>query len=678
MATYYVELQGGALRPSAQFCGGDIYPGGGGGGGATLQTRSVSYTPTESAISASVTPDPGYDGMDQVNVSVGAISSTYVGSGVARNDSTDLTASGATVTAPAGYYENAATKTIPSVSSADMYGELNSINSSGDVVFDVDINASGYVSSGTVQFTDTGAVTVRTSSDLTASGATVTAPSGYYLGSASKTIPNATTPWPSYSWINNDGTISTDIEINTDGYITHGTYTETTENPMCYTQAAQTIYPSTSDQTIAADTYLLGAQTIKGVTTTNLTAANIKKDVVVEVGDSSDPDRIVSVTGTYEGGGGGDQNPTAKPKDVNFIDYDGTIRYSYSNAEIALLSALPPNPTHNRLTAQGWNWDLADIKTQMQKMPKQPLFVGQQYVTTSGNTEIDIALTTFLKIYVGISVNGSANIDWGDGSAQDTITGTSVTSQIRKDHTYAEPGYYTISIITAVGDIARLYGTNGYTVVNGNYSNETANQPYQAVVRAVRFGGQRMGDYALARLSHCEYVTTNADNYANIGGYTFNANTGIRAYIVAKNRASGSTNLFYGATTIRYVSLPKECITFGQNTFNSCGIETLCIPYGATTIGSGSFNNCNRIREWYIPETITSINGNAFNGCTAAMEYHFMATAPPTLSSSTGFTSKHADCRFYVPYSADHSVLSAYQTASNWSTFASIMLEETP
>lgn len=73
-------------------------------------------------------------------------------------------------------------------------------------------------------------------------------------------------------------------------------------------QAAQTIYPSSSDQSIAADKYLTGAQTIKGVTTTNLSAANIKKDVVVQVGDSADPDRIISVTGTYEGGGGGSSN----------------------------------------------------------------------------------------------------------------------------------------------------------------------------------------------------------------------------------------------------------------------------------------------------------------------------------------------------------------------------------
>ena len=69
-------------------------------------------------------------------------------------------------------------------------------------------------------------------------------------------------------------------------------------------QAAQTIHPSTSDQTIASGKYLTGAQTIKGVLLTNLSAGNIKKDVVVKVGDSTDDDCVTSVTGTYDAGGG--------------------------------------------------------------------------------------------------------------------------------------------------------------------------------------------------------------------------------------------------------------------------------------------------------------------------------------------------------------------------------------
>lgn len=78
-----------------------------------------------------------------------------------------------------------------------------------------------------------------------------------------------------------------------------------TVNAISPTQAAQTIYPSSSDQTISSGRYLTGTQTFKAVTTTNLTAANIKSGVTVEVGDADDPDRIMSILGTYAGGGSG-------------------------------------------------------------------------------------------------------------------------------------------------------------------------------------------------------------------------------------------------------------------------------------------------------------------------------------------------------------------------------------
>lgn len=52
------------------------------------------------------------------DVKIGAISSTYIGSGIDRNDSTDLSASGVTVTVPAGYYAVQAQKSV-SIASAN-------------------------------------------------------------------------------------------------------------------------------------------------------------------------------------------------------------------------------------------------------------------------------------------------------------------------------------------------------------------------------------------------------------------------------------------------------------------------------------------------------------------------------------------------------------------------------
>lgn len=64
-------------------------------------------------------------------------------------------------------------------------------------------------------------------------------------------------------------------------------------------KAAATYNTSGSDQSIAGGQYLSGAQTIKGVTTSNISAANIKAGVNVKVGDANNAGRIANVTGTF-------------------------------------------------------------------------------------------------------------------------------------------------------------------------------------------------------------------------------------------------------------------------------------------------------------------------------------------------------------------------------------------
>lgn len=93
-------------------------------------------------------------------------------------------------------------------------------------------------------------------------------------------------------------------------------------------KAAATLNVSSSDQTIAAGQYLSGAQTIRGVTTTNLSAANIKSGVTVKVGDAGSAGRVASVAGTFTSDG------TATAAQVR----NGYIAYSQGTKITGMLS----------------------------------------------------------------------------------------------------------------------------------------------------------------------------------------------------------------------------------------------------------------------------------------------------------------------------------------------------
>ena len=107
-------------------------------------------------------------------------------------------------------------------------------------------------------------------------------------------------------------TLNVTPRVTTAGYVSAGTAGSAlvSLNAIVTTKAATTFHPSTSDQNIASGTYTTGAQTIKAVTTSNLTAENIKNGVTITIGDSTDADCVASVTGTYEGGGGGESKNT--------------------------------------------------------------------------------------------------------------------------------------------------------------------------------------------------------------------------------------------------------------------------------------------------------------------------------------------------------------------------------
>ena len=96
---------------------------------------------------------------------------------------------------------------------------------------------------------------------------------------------------------NSTGVVTATVKT-TAGY-TPASNTAATNTLQLTTKAAETYNTSTSNQTISANRWLTGAQTIRAVTTSNIDAANIKDGVNVLVGDAGSSGRIKNVTGTF-------------------------------------------------------------------------------------------------------------------------------------------------------------------------------------------------------------------------------------------------------------------------------------------------------------------------------------------------------------------------------------------
>ena len=284
-------------------------------------------------------------------------------------------------------------------------------------------------------------------------------------------------------------------------------------------------------------------------------------------------------------------------KTVIFMDYDGTIVASYSAAEFAKLDEMPENPDHtdDGLTAQGWNWSLANAKTFVAAYGA--LEIGQMYITTDGKTHVHIHLEAGrTSPMLGVCPNGTVDVDWGDGTAHDTLTGTTLMSPLwTPTHNYAEPGDYVIKLEVSSGGSMALFGNSWTNQLSGllRYSStgDARNYVYNNAIRSVHIGNG---------------VTT-------IGSNTFFFCDGLESVTIPVGVTSISDNAFQNCYSLKSVTLPTSMTSIGAYAFYyDYSLKSVALPYGLTNIGSSAFYACYALASVTIPNSVTTIGGSAF------------------------------------------------------------------
>lgn len=419
--------------------------------------------------------------------------------------------------------------------------------------------------------------------------------------------------------------------------------------------------------------------------------------------------RNVSVTNVE------DENLLIDNNDIFFIDHFG-IAGAYTKEEVAKWTEIEFRPKeYEFLNFHSFTETLEDIQD------GRIHTVGVIYECTKSFVGY-VSMESGEKIIIGGSnaAGGDGNstdpnfswtvkvdVDWGDGTTTRYEHANSNTPP-NYEHTYEKSGIYPITFSSPNG-----WGNRkSLRPSSVNYKNI-----YALYTRALN-----LIECGFARFICIPHDWTGITENIMNGSYT-------EVLVIPPGITTLANNFAYNATRMKYVVIPKTVNQCGLNVLdgtqalkllavpdglsNSLGIinypsllrklrlsknykgdfgitndkcffkfedtmqlnsvitkvnlDELRVPEGCTTYSMTWNITLSYIEDLYLPSTLTKLD------YVRAGNVYLASTTPPTLANSSYIIAS----KIYVPYSEDHSILAAYQSATNWSAFAN-KIEEIP
>lgn len=362
------------------------------------------------------------------------------------------------------------------------------------------------------------------------------------------------------------------------------------------------------------------------------------------------------------------------------LHFDG-INQEYSLRMIRHMDALP-DPGQNLK----WNWTLEGIKRYAEKYKsvRQTLAVGKLY-TGSGIKVVMSTDSTSTACELKYCLNGSAVIDWGDGTTT-SVTGTSTTSRKTTSHTYNATGNYTINI-----------SITGSFIVGGGYASSIA-YPFinycQPLEIYIGEGATGINKYAFDTL-YSQYIRRFylSESVTSIGMYAFYTTITTSdfgsLYLETLALPSSITTLEneieVQSETLKYISFPETMdLTMAGTSGNALPVQTstrgkkilsLCFPENIEGLRlKFTLAYLEGLKALVIPENVEWIGSNNITGTLKFKYLYFMSQTPPELVSTSVFRTLASDIEIHVPKGclAAYSSAQYYPSASTYKYIADL------
>ena len=244
------------------------------------------------------------------------------------------------------------------------------------------------------------------------------------------------------------------------------------------------------------------------------------------------------------------------------------------------------------------------------------------------------------------SVANGVTIDWGDGSAPQTVSGTGDKSAT---HKYAAIGDYVISLAPAEGCTLGLGAGSSMDCVMGD--TKGSGRAYCKMLKYVEIG----------------------KNVTSIGNYAFAYCCSLASVVIPNGVTSIGNYAFDYCYALKSIAIPNSITSIGNYAFAyCCSLASVVIPNGVTSISNYLFNYCYGLVSIVFSHGITSIGDYSFRDCNGMAFYDFsQCEVVPSLGSQLS-SFLPSDCKIIVP-DANYD---EWKASTNWSAFASKIIKK--